>query len=123
MKRTKQDYYNLLKETVDYYSEDVGRRGMYGVRCVYYHDGNMCAVGRCLEDPESFQDVYDDKSAACVEGLEKHFKEDYKGYRREFWCMLQSFHDGEDNWDHSGVTHLGQADIESIKNWIEKIIS
>jgi len=128
MKRTKEDYHKLLDETVAYYSEDTSRRAssLRG-ECQYItDDGRMCAVGRCLQNPNevdlasgSFMSTgYISESIvfdACV------FKEGYEGFDKYFWRRLQSIHDSMISWKKKkGMKRAGLKLVDALKKDIDK---
>lgn len=125
MKRTRQEYHDLLDETIRHYGEDVSRRGLerngFGNNgCTYLaQNGNMCAVGRCLRNPGDFD------QSLCVQDLitdfgDNQFKEEYRGFRKDFWSKLQSLHDCNNNWCPEGLTHLGTDSVRKIRKWIDE---
>jgi hypothetical protein len=129
--RSKQEYIDLLEETVQYYSEDTSRRGKDDrfFMCVYITDnGQKCAVGRCMieEYAEEFSnegDVYeleDEVRTTYGEKLDSVMQDEYKGYSTEFWSALQSLHDSEKFWDDEGLTEKGEERVEEILNCIEQ---
>lgn len=88
----------IIEETVEYYKVnpfgyDPNRDGISEGGCVYYGpNAEVCAVGRCLINPEHF------KNSFCgVAGLHSNFnnivKEQYTGHDIYFWVDLQFFHD------------------------------
>ena len=111
-KRTKQEYLDLLNETIKYYSEDPSRRGVETIQghtygCKYYtEDGKMCAVGRCLTNPKKFQKDMAKTGYGAIEVIadhtsihvERRLKPEYTGFSILFWQQLQSLHD-----QHSGA--------------------
>lgn len=50
----------IINETILFYHNDPTKRSLYRGNCHYYNHetGNMCAIGRCMADPEYFQDTY-----------------------------------------------------------------
>jgi len=101
MIRTKKDYYNLLEETVNYYKEDPSRRGYDSItlECVYKtKGGNMCAVGRCMEESilNKVGDSTDNVNILFAEYKNKMFKDQYQGFDLKFWELLQKLHDSNE---------------------------
>jgi hypothetical protein len=130
MKKTKQDYINLLEETIDYYSNNfrsfkVDRSGTQ--TCLYKNPdtGHMCAVGRCLKissfkDPDiiSNSTIFD-----MSELIEKLLKKEYKGYNIEFWDLLQKLHDTDMYWKNpsSEKKELSKSGLKYKEKVIKKI--
>jgi hypothetical protein len=115
----------IIEETVQYYNEDVSRRAYLHGMCTYYNEHrNMCAVGRCLIDPEGFQKratATDFGSIAILVNdfsinLEESLKDEYKGHSLEFWEDLQSLHDYSNHWDSNGITEEGITYVEDLKS-------
>jgi hypothetical protein len=104
----------ILKETYDYYTSDVSRRGLNSSGGCYYRiivDGitKMCAVGRCFNENANFQCGAGIHSyAKGVNDLDEDFKEEYRGHDISFWVDLQSFHDSESNWDIDKISTEGE---------------
>ena len=75
----------------------------------------MCAVGRCLKNPENFDNILE-AVAETWNSISKSFKEEYKGHNLHFWEDLQSLHDRDAYWEknelggfdltESGLKHL-----------------
>lgn len=110
----------IIQETIEYYSADpVGRRGKNGGACVYISDeGEMCAVGRCMEDPNlvSAQNVCSNM-ALSIGGkapLEELLKEEYRGHPISFWGSLQRIHDQDEYWCEAGLTELGRTRVTQL---------
>lgn len=112
----------IIQETADYYSQDTSRRGTFEhnstLKCAYLtSDGKMCAVGRCLINPEALDPA---TSIGVVLDMvmrgELEFKEQYKGHEDDavFWSRLQSFHDVKHNWDDEGLTLTGKLELERL---------
>lgn len=96
--RTKQDYLNLLKETVEYYKTNPRGYNANANQCVYYDKitGVMCAVGRCLINPEKLGNFNGGIIPLNNEfGLESSLKEEYRGFSMYFWGELQGLHDSD----------------------------
>lgn len=122
MNRTKEEYHNLLNETIQYYSEDINRRALdkNNLCCYYTTDGKMCAVGRCLEHPESFEktDIDIDLAIHDLTITKQDFKEKYRGFAVNFWFDLQYLHDNNNFWEKDGLTQEGK---EYVDYMIKKI--
>ena len=133
-KRTKQDYLDMLEDTVKYYSEDTSRRATNpdsGIGCVYLkEDGKNCAVGRWINydnfDLQSYNEAYSitdllklDYEEDFIYTDEELFVPEAQGFHYSFWTDLQDFHDGHKSWDESGLTSEGQTKIDKIKEKLE----
>lgn len=128
--------FEIIKESVLYYSEDITRRGIVstplGKQGVYFDKtlNVMCIVGRCINpnkiDPSLLTgDVGEFIEISIKQGisspdvrLEDILKEQYKGHDVEFWDNLQSLHDLHMYWEpKTGLTPSG---IEYLKHILEK---
>lgn len=128
MERTRQEYLDLIDETVNYYSEDPSRRSQDPItwRCFYLSEnGNKCAVGRCI-DPKKYDPKWDRLDSISVSELECQiessgevfediFLDKYKGFFIKFWADLQMLHDEISFWDSKGLTREGQDYVDSLK--------
>jgi hypothetical protein len=117
MKLTKRQ---IIDETVEYYKHNHRASTWWG--CQYLtEDGSMCAVGRCLEDPEALEEAILQQEGAQselnlkgimdFENLAKHivFKPEYEGHCVEFWADLQKLHDLSSHWnDDKTLSEKGQ---------------
>lgn len=126
----------IIRETTRYYSANpVERRGKNGVACVYINPTNpkcKCAVGRVLDPTHPFvskltEPQYNSANggSASVLRTEAHaadkantlddlLLEQYRGQSEAFWLDLQSFHDGESNWDKTGITNYGKQRSQDL---------
>lgn len=113
----------IIDETVKYYSEDISRRAVLDMGCYYWMQGKMCAVGRCLIDPEAIQKLIEEKgygdtdvgTLSGVTDFQSSLKEEYRGHDLNFWKSLQIFHDENSNWCESGLTESGLIELDSLK--------
>lgn len=113
----------IIDETVAYYSEDTKRRAKIinptglGCGCQYYTaQGQMCAVGRCLEEPEAFKgngSSVDELDADWE--LETILKEEYRGHDVKLWDKLQSLHDNDVHWNKEGLSEKGKSYVNVLK--------
>jgi hypothetical protein len=89
----------IIKETVEYYKNN--NRGIIpGGTCQYLsEDGDMCAVGRCLENPEDIGTKAIDADCLIADYGDGIFKKQYQGHDPRFWQKLQNFHDTGQNWN------------------------
>lgn len=122
MRRTEQDYLNLLKETVEYYLTDGVNRALDSEGdCKYYTKGDMCAVGRCLVNPKDKDNILggtSDVDSLLNRFSDNIFKKQYRGYSLNFWSKLQRLHDGEGYWVDGKLSHSGEAKEKDINQWI-----
>lgn len=94
------------KEVIELTVKHINENGKCSIdgHCKYYLDGNTCAVGLWLKNPEDFKDVN-----SCSMDLFNQYgtdilKEEVQHLPIDFWEYLQSFHDDDDhyNYDESG---------------------
>lgn len=132
MKRTKEEYYNLLEDTVSYYSESpVTKRGMNhslgGNGCAYYNpnNGNMCAAGRFLLNVEQYA-----RTSNNTESIDFLLQDDIdspllkpeaRGFSMDFWIKLQDLHDRNKYWTDTGLSEAGIERVKIIKDFIEDL--
>lgn len=97
----------VVKETVDYYSEDVSRRAKTAEGgCAYLtQDGRMCAVGRCLSKEGLRQ--YGNSPSFFHHEMIDLFKSEYQIRDERFWRLLQGLHDTDGYWDENGLSEEG----------------
>lgn len=116
--RTSKECVALINETIEYYKNN--DRAIRNGDCLYYDNGtgNMCAVGRCLEDPENYSDrVNNVKNLLQSEG-DVMFQEKYRNYPSELWDELQDFHDNSLNWNGRELTERGDKEARELRvNW------
>lgn len=127
MKRTEQDYLDLLQETINFYSEDISRRAEdISGSCLYStEDGRNCAVGRCMtkKAKESIGTALIPASDlptryTRINSIDPLMKPKYKGFQLWFWDKLQGIHDSDGNWIESGLTKQGKDRVENLKRII-----
>jgi len=121
----------IINETVEYYR--TRNRAMTAWGCLYYVTaenlsefpaphvkvGDMCAVGRCLENPED-AGVCPVSQQWNTESLDRALKPEYRGHSIHFWQNLQRLHDTDNYWDwneHGGcdLTENGIAYVDVLK--------
>lgn len=104
----------IINETVEYYSHPNRRaQGKYN-GCEYItKDGRMCAVGRCLKDPDKLRNLSPDADELDLENL---LKEEYLGHENEFWYDLQTLHDSSIHWKDNKLSAQGTKFVEFLKN-------
>ena len=104
--------YEIIDETVEYYENHPRAISSTG-RCQYVTaDGEVCAVGRCVENP-----VFLEQEFAIVESipnLDNELREDYRGHDMEFWSDLQQLHDNDNYWDHRRLSNIGIRYVEGL---------
>lgn len=113
----------LLDETIEYYKTNprgVGLNSYGNLACKYITDeGAMCAVGRCLTDPKSFQNKFHTVGISDIADdhhISGYFKEEYKDVPLEWWDMLQHFHDPPILWNaDGGLSELGKKRAEELR--------
>ena len=110
----------IVQETVDFYSQDLGRRSKNQVGyCVYNGlNGTHCAIGRCLLPHYTNQgEALKVGPSVAANNLAKALKvltfdellqEKYRGHQRGFWTDLQRLHDDDSFWNESGLTQNGE---------------
>ena len=99
-----QQMQDILKDTVDYYSEDPeGRRAVdINGDCLYTtDDGRHCAVGRYMR-PEFLDAEWPENNGVGVHGLSSnvdyYLKHEVRGINEDFWRDLQDIHDKVGHW-------------------------
>ena len=110
----------IILETVEYYNNNP--RGSDNNSCFYFKEGKMCAVGRCLILPESFENqnlytigrVFNNTSSI----MDSNLKKQYRGHSIDFWKDLQSFHDNplywEENESGNNLKPRGKFKLENL---------
>jgi hypothetical protein len=126
MNRTQQDYYNLLEETINYYSENISKRAStddFASGCLYRtEDGRMCAVGRCLnQDLFDYEEFNTETPVVDISDyLEEWLLEEYQGFDIDFWADLQTLHDIKEHWENKGLSKLGAEYKDKIVRRIKE---
>lgn len=121
-------------------SATITRDGVEFSACVYWKGETGCAVGRCLK-PEvkdwlveewtvgseeivinnpnlgsisdlirKCEDVFD------VDRFDQILEPKYRGHEANFWCVLQTLHDNDENWTENGISERGRSFAEQIIN-------
>jgi len=132
MARTKKEYRSLLNETVKHYSTEGVERGMDSRGdCLYYSDGNTCAVGRCLTNPKDKDRLLNLVIGGGGTGAgsllsrfsDKIFKKEYRGFSVRFWEELQALHDTNRFWKNKskGLTTSGKEEVSRVKRLINEL--
>jgi hypothetical protein len=132
----------VLEETVQYYSEDTSRRGYepdsaLGNTCSYITPkGNMCAVGRCLQAQylpkaakaeggiltllKTVLDIPLSSNGDTDAHLDSILEDKYTGLGHTFFRHLQGLHDSNNNWNNTGLTIHGNAEVKGLKRQITR---
>jgi hypothetical protein len=94
----------IIMETVRYYLQHPRSIDDEG-KARYYFQGDMCAIGRCLEHPVAAENVT--IMVNSVFRKNHNLKPEYSGHPLMFWQELQNFHDEENHWKEpeKGVEH------------------
>jgi hypothetical protein len=121
MQKTRQDYIDLLNETIDWYVKNP--RSTHNDMCLYYNkkNGAMCAVGRCMENPRKLIEdgvLLSNAGFDEILDLEETLKPEYRGFDLEFWGYLQNLHDASHYWNQQ--ENALSSDGESYKEYIIK---
>jgi len=110
--------HQIIDETVAYYSENTKRRAIRKHACFYFQEGtgNMCAVGRCANDPRHLShDGRYFREIALNLTDEEIFQPEYRGHSSKFWSGLQRLHDESSYWDENGLTWEGEEYVKILK--------
>ena len=147
MNKTRQDYLDLLDETVTFYAHSPNERrgvkkdGYEKTRevCMYtsIHKGmtSHCAVGRCMtvmalsivgdsstDYSGAIDIVVDHNHAERLPIPIEFFKEEYRGYDDWIWDSLQTLHDIGRHWSDDGLTEDGLEYVHTLKQRIKRHI-
>lgn len=112
--------HQIIDETVKAYKLSTRAENEDG-GCVYWIDGRMCAVGRCMRDPKAIAESFDEYESTGVESVhEQHdlgtlLKPRYRGHEIDFWIDLQHLHDIPNNWGAGGISEQGKQKVEELK--------
>lgn len=127
-------YLDVLEETIKYYGEDLSRRSLNTSEkyCEYITvEGNMCAVGRCLQNPNELSrcnhlNVIRVSAEIGRTSLIAMLKPEYQHLIDiGFWSKLQLLHDSSENWSEElrGLSGIGELEVENIKDYIKKYLT
>ena len=119
---TKVEIINLV---ANYYATDPSRRGLKYSKlnptatagCVYAtDDGHRCAIGLFLQDLSRISETDQNTSVDNWHSstLDDNLLPHYKGHEQDFWFDLQQFHDEDKNFDHKGLSSMGNEALEHI---------
>lgn len=92
----------IIDETIEYYRTHPRGMNIREGECMYLTpDGCMCAVGRCMSDPQDGQHKIGNRALGDVpiDKLDLLLKSDYRGHNLDFWGDLQNFHDTPQYWE------------------------
>ena len=135
----KQQMKDILKDTINYYSEDPDNRRSIDEdgNCMYTWGNNHCAIGRYLKEEYQREDwTENDMSVHELCGysdggtnLDWCLREDVHGLDADFWKNLQDFHDSHSCWitkdDYNrddeplGLSIAGKNNYRVIENKID----
>lgn len=106
----------IINETVLAYA-DPSNRGLTpnGLCCYITDDGKMCAVGRCMTDPEPWFGGITTITRNQQRPHDSFLKPQYHGHSLQFWEELQYFHDNRNFWTPTGLSDLGQQRLTSLR--------
>lgn len=108
--------YELIKETIDFYTADPSRRAVRSYNCMYLdpHNGNKCAVGRCMEEGE-WQNLYGSAEELFeMYPLDKCLKPEFQNIQLEVWKDLQHWHDHHLYWEDGRLSSRGQKEADQL---------
>lgn len=112
--KTKQEIINHIINHI----QDHGRSIDHDGRCRYYNNGNMCAVGVCLENPEEFSNnVATDAGTLLSNRGFGILKKQFRIKNINFWLDLQSLHDYCRFWESD--RSLSQHGIDALMQFKE----
>lgn len=119
--KTKEEKLQLLKETVEWYSEDPkGRRCIVNGVFKYGGVSEGCAVGRLMTPEE--RKLLDDNDVKGLVTIEDFLKlpTQVQEWGKTFLRGLQTLHDTTGYWDYKGkrLTIYGQVYVSRLKNHI-----
>lgn len=110
----------ILDDTVQYYSEDISRRGYeLGDGCFYRLGDKKCAIGRFIPDEKYSIEMEDEGATTIKSRFPDCLPPEIEELPSKFLETLQFFHDNAFNWDEEGLTEQGKEYIESLKKEID----
>ena len=118
---TQVDKKEIVDTVVDHIKNN-GRSVNEKNQCLYYNekDGNKCAVGMFLENPEEIQENYCEQSVEAIydfDELDNCLKDEYQNHGLDFWKQVQYLHDDNENWDdNNNLTNDGVEKYNKILN-------
>lgn len=119
--KTKQDKLNLLEETATFYTSEnrcVWSKGLSA--CQYYTKDipHGCAIGRLIPDKTLCKQL-NSWGGVCNTPTFNLLPPDLQEYGQSFLSELQRLHDGEYNWNMSGLSLTGIRFVQEIREQIE----
>lgn len=113
--KTTQEIVEVAREAIMYYATDPGRRGMDGSACAYLaSSGQMCAVGRCLLEPQDVEVEFSGEGVSGIPRLDAKLKPEYRGIGCLYWVDMQEWHDRRENWDEDRLSLEGLQEAMNI---------
>jgi hypothetical protein len=90
------------KEVIELTVKHINENGKCAVHniCKYYLDGNTCAVGLWLKNPEDFKNVNSDATELFRLYGTDILKEEVQHLPIDFWKDLQALHDDHYNYNY-----------------------
>ena len=108
IEQRKQQMKDILKDTINYYSEDPDNRRSISEdgNCMYTWGDTHCAIGRYLKEEYQREDWIENENSVneLCEGSEDGLnidwclRDDVQGLDANFWKNLQDFHDSHSCW-------------------------
>ena len=136
----KQQMKGILKDTIDYYSEDPDNRRSISADgdCMYTWGNNHCAIGRYMK-PEYQKEDWENNNMSVNEltqfaddgecNIDWCLREEVHGLDADFWKNLQDFHDSHRCWitkddyhrddEPLGLSMAGKNNYRVIENKID----
>ena len=115
---------DILKDTIEYYS-DFPRAMDKSGSCQYTdEDGNHCAVGRYMRPEFQTTEFYANNGVSVgslAADVDTYLDSKVIGLVEKFWGDLQDIHDSDNNWGEydEGLTECGKTRCGSIRDRIE----
>lgn len=84
-------------------------------------DGRMCAVGRCMLEPEKFigsvMNFHLKEGKWSINFDDSFLKEEYRGHNLVFWRDLQAFHDAPEYFDSDKISPQGESYLNKLREF------
>ena len=117
-----QQMQDILKDTIEYYSESPRAMDKSG-SCQYTDEvGNHCAVGRYMRKEFQTTEFYANcgvSVGSLAADVDTYLVSNVLGLTEKFWSALQDIHDSDNNWYGRGLTECGRTRCDSMKKKIE----
>ena len=114
---------DILKDTIEYYSESPRAQDSSG-SCQYTDvGGNHCAVGRYMRPEFQTVNFYANDGVSVgnlAADIDTYLDSKVIGLTEKFWSALQDIHDSDNNWHDDGLTECGRTRCGSMKKKIEE---